>query len=323
MRAMASSVERKWPHSQRQCLRQHRGRRLAARFHHQRAVLRHRQFRVLDYVGGMADLKAGLIRLIGDPVQRYHEDPCGCCGRCASPPSWGFRLDPATEAPLASLGSFAGPDSAARLFDEVLKLFLGGSALQTFELLRHYRLFGWLFPATERCLKPSAAALSENPAGASAGQYRSTVGGRQTGQSGVPVRRPAVGAAARTHEHNSVLALSDIEAMQAAADAVVQAQIRHPPCPRRHSLPMREIWEMQQRLTTSPASATALIGPSPLSRRLRFSAWWTRFLALDEAGRAQALQPSKASPHKAKSRRRRKARSARKAPKSTPLQPEI
>ncbi len=41
---------------------------------------------------------------------------------------------------------------AARLFEEVLKLFLGGAALDTFEKLRHYNLFGQLFPATEEAL---------------------------------------------------------------------------------------------------------------------------------------------------------------------------
>jgi poly(A) polymerase len=126
--------------------------------------------------------------------------------------------------------------------------------------------------------------------------------------------------------------------MQAAADAVIQAQLHRTALPRRHSLPMREIWEMQQRLTTITGKRPLRLLGHPRFRAgydfliLRgktdeeaaaLADWWTRFLALDEAGRAQALQPSKASPHKAKSRRRRKARSARKAPKSTPLQPEI
>ena len=42
--------------------------------------------------------------------------------------------------------------SPSRLFEEVLKLFQGGCAVQTFELLRHYGLFGQLFPNTERGL---------------------------------------------------------------------------------------------------------------------------------------------------------------------------
>ena len=109
-------------------------------------------FAVLDYVGGMTDLRAGLIRLIGDPAQHYHEDPVRLLRAVRFAAKLGFRLDPATEAPLHRLGHLLEKIPPARLFDEVLKLFLGGCAIQTFELLRHYRLFGWLFPATERCL---------------------------------------------------------------------------------------------------------------------------------------------------------------------------
>jgi poly(A) polymerase len=64
----------------------------------------------------------------------------------------GFRLDPATEAPLHRLGHLLEQIPPPACSTKSLKLFLGGSAIQTFELLRHYRLFGWLFPATERCL---------------------------------------------------------------------------------------------------------------------------------------------------------------------------
>ena len=111
-------------------------------------------FAVLDYVGGLADLKAGLIRLIGDPAQHYHEDPVRLLRAVRFAAKLGFRFDPATEAPLSRLGNLLEKIPAARLFDEILKLFMGGCAIQTFELLRHYRLFGWLFPATERCPLP-------------------------------------------------------------------------------------------------------------------------------------------------------------------------
>ena len=109
-------------------------------------------FAVLDYASGMADLQAGLIRLIGDPEQRYREDPVRMLRAVRFAAKLGFRLHPDTEAPLFKLGRLLEDIPPARLFDEVLKLFLGGCAVQTFELLRHYRLFGHLFPATERCL---------------------------------------------------------------------------------------------------------------------------------------------------------------------------
>ena len=50
------------------------------------------------------------------------------------------------------LAPLLGDIPPARLFDEMLKLFMGGCALGTFEALRHYNLFGQLFPLTEQTL---------------------------------------------------------------------------------------------------------------------------------------------------------------------------
>ena len=64
----------------------------------------------------------------------------------------GFVIEPATESPMHRLAPLLQDVPAARLFEEVLKLFLAGTALETFEKLRHYDLFGQLFPATEEAL---------------------------------------------------------------------------------------------------------------------------------------------------------------------------
>ena len=99
---------------------------------------------------------------------------------------------------------------------------------------------------------------------------------------------------------------------------------------------MREIWDMQQRLTVTAGKRPLRLLDHPRFRAgydfllLRAEAdeqaaeladWWNRFLALDEAGRAQALQPTKTT-KTGKSRRRRKPRSARKGPQGVSLQPE-
>jgi len=283
-------------------------------------------FAVLDYVGGLSDLKAGLIRLIGDPLQRYQEDPVRMLRAVRFAAKLGFRLDPAAEAPLHQLGHLLEKIPPARLFDEILKLFLSGSAIQTFELLRHYRLFGWLFPATERCLSHQQR---HYPKILLTRALLSTDDRLAEGKS----VNPAFLFAALLWEplreqmqHLQAQGLDEVEAPQAAADAVIQAQIRHTALPRRHSLPMREIWEMQQRLTVIAGKRPLRLLAHPRFRAgydflllraesdeqaAELADWWTRFLALDEAGRARAVQPAPAA-KKGKSRRRRKPRSARK-----------
>ncbi len=293
-------------------------------------------FAVLDYVGGMADLEAGLIRLIGDPVERYHEDPVRMLRAVRFAAKLGFRLDPATEAPLQRLGHLLEQIPPARLFDEILKLFMGGSAIQTFELLRHYRLFGWLFPATERCLNRQQHHYPKTLL------VRALANTDQRLAEGKPVH-PAFLFAALLWEpfrerlqHLEAEGLDVHEAQQAAAEAVVQAQIRHASLPRRYSLPMREIWEMQQRLTCITGKRPLRLLAHPRFRAaydfllLRGEAdesareladWWTRLLAQDENGRNRMTQPA-TSAKKNKPRRRRKPRSARKGASAVPPAPE-
>jgi len=280
-------------------------------------------FAVLDYVGGMADLKAGLIRLIGDPAQRYHEDPVRMLRAVRFAAKLGFRLDPATEAPLHRLGHLLEKIPPARLFDEILKLFLGGCAIQTFELLRHYRLFGWLFPATEHCLNHQQRHYPKTLLARALASTDSRLAENKS-------VNPAFLFAALLWEplreqmrHLEAEGLDEHEVLQEAAERVVQAQIRHTALPRRYSLPMREIWELQQRLTVVTGKRPLRLLDHPRFRAgydfllLRAEAdeqaaeladWWTRLLALDAAGRAQATQPA-ATAKTGKPRRRRKSRS--------------
>ncbi|MDG4555729.1 MAG: polynucleotide adenylyltransferase PcnB [Candidatus Competibacter sp.] len=293
-------------------------------------------FAVLDYVGGMADLQTGLIRLIGDPIERYHEDPVRMLRAVRFAAKLGFRLDPATEAPLQRLGHLLEQIPPARLFDEILKLFMGGNAIQTFELLRHYRLFGWLFPATERCLNHQQRHYPKTLlTHALANTDQRLAEGKSV--------HPAFLFAALLWEplrerlrHLEAEESDAREAHQVAAEAVVQAQIRHTSLPRRYSLPMREIWEMQQRLTCITGKRPLRLLAHPRFRAaydfllLRAEAdelageladWWTRFLTQDANGRERMTQPA-AQAKKSKPRRRRKSRSAGKGERGASPAPE-
>lgn len=295
-------------------------------------------FAVLDYVGGVADLKAGLIRLIGDPAHHYHEDPVRLLRAVRFAAKLGFRIDSDAEAPLPQLGRLLETIPPARLFDEILKLFLGGYAVQTFELLRHYQLFGWLFPATERCLnrqqqlgsktllvralKSTDRRIAENKSVHPAFLFAALLW--------EPLREQV----------NRLLAedgLDEQEALQAAVEAVVQTQIQRVALPRRYSLPMQEIWMLQHRFT-------AIVGKRPLrllthpqfragydflllraetdESIAELARWWTQFLALDDAGRLRAIQPTVAKAKKNKSRRRRKSRSVGKTDSPAPSAPD-
>lgn len=288
-------------------------------------------FAVLDYANGLADLQAGIIRLIGEPEQRYREDPVRMLRAVRFAAKLGFRIHPDTEAPLFKLGRLLEDIPPARLFDEVVKLFQGGCAVPTFELLRHYRLFGYLFPATERCLSRQQhhfpktllvralantdARLAENKPVTITFLYAALLW--------EPLQERL--------RHLAETSLNEAEAMVVAAEEVIQAQLRHTALPRRLSLPMREIWNLQSRFATRTGKSPLRLLTHPRFRAaydfllLRAEAdedvaelaqWWTRFQELDDTGRAQAIRPAVPAKPRKRPRRRRQAP----APTSLPLQ---
>lgn len=105
-----------------------------------------RDFSIVDYTGGMEDIRRRTIRLIGDPEARYREDPVRMLRAIRFAVKLGFEIAPTTEAPLDFMGDRLEDIPPARLFDEYLKLFLSGQAAPTFDRLHAHGLFGILFP---------------------------------------------------------------------------------------------------------------------------------------------------------------------------------
>jgi poly(A) polymerase len=111
-----------------------------------------RDFSIIDYVGGMEDHKAGLVRLIGDAGERFREDPVRMLRAVRFAVKLAFRLHHDCEEAIAPNAHLLAGIPPARLYDEISKLFLTGYGVQTFELLRQYGLFSVLFPATDKSL---------------------------------------------------------------------------------------------------------------------------------------------------------------------------
>lgn len=112
-----------------------------------------KNFSVMDYAGGMLDLRHRLIRMIGDPVQRFHEDPVRLLRAIRLSAKLGFKIEPNTEAPVFKLPNLLWHVAPARLFDEILKLFFEGNAMVTYTSLLHYGYMRILFPITYEAIK--------------------------------------------------------------------------------------------------------------------------------------------------------------------------
>jgi poly(A) polymerase len=107
---------------------------------------------VIDYSTGLSDLEQRLIRPIGDPLVRFTEDPVRMIRAVRFAASHNLAIEPATWETLCALSSTISRAAPARLYEEMLKLFLLGSARPVFTLLDESGLLAALFPGLGRML---------------------------------------------------------------------------------------------------------------------------------------------------------------------------
>ena len=101
---------------------------------------------VVDYHGGIKDAKKRLLRMIGDPVTRYREDPVRIVRVVRFAAKLGFEIEPKTRAPIKEMAALLDNVPASRLFDEMIKLLQTGHALASVEELRKQGLHRGVFP---------------------------------------------------------------------------------------------------------------------------------------------------------------------------------
>jgi poly(A) polymerase len=105
-----------------------------------------RDYSIIDYVGGLEDLRRRVLRFIGDPGVRCVEDPVRMVRAVRFAAMLGFSLDPATAAAIREHHGTLALANRSRLYEEVQKLFFCGAARDAYTLLREFGLFEILFP---------------------------------------------------------------------------------------------------------------------------------------------------------------------------------
>jgi tRNA nucleotidyltransferase/poly(A) polymerase len=105
---------------------------------------------VLDFVGGRDDLRAGIVRAIGRPHERFREDKLRMLRAVRFAARFGYAIESETLRAIQSLAPEIGQVSAERLRDELTKLLTEGAARRGFELLDQTRLLRELLPEISR-----------------------------------------------------------------------------------------------------------------------------------------------------------------------------
>ncbi len=116
---------------------------------------------VTDFVGGIDDIKKKQLKSIGDPEQRFIEDPVRMLRVIRFAAKLDFGMQEQALEIIQEQGKLLAHVSNARLFEEVLKLFHGGAAYETYLLLRKWGLFKYLFPFTDAMAIEGSEGLPE------------------------------------------------------------------------------------------------------------------------------------------------------------------
>ncbi len=274
-----------------------------------------------DYLNGYEDISARTLRIIGEPVSRYREDPIRMLRAVRLAAKLGLQIDAKTAQPIGDLAPLLQNVPAARLFDEMLKLLLSGHSLACVVDLRARGLHHGLLPMLDVIL--------EQPLG----ERFITLALKNTDERVLqdkPVSPAFLFASLLWHE---VLASWSIYkghgekpsvALYKAMDDVLAKQQKNLAIPRRFTATIQEIWTMQPRF-----ESLAGRGPFRLMSHPRFRAaydfmllrcesgeinaeiasWWKEFIAANHEQREKLIQTI----HKLSPPKKRRSRSRRKS----------
>ena len=201
---------------------------------------------IRDYVGGYEDLANRRLRLIGDPVTRYREDPVRLLRAARFVAKLGVEPDEESAAPIREMAPLLKDIPPARLFEEVCKLFLTGHGSRSMEALQRFGLSAILFPALKKGNGPGKVQMGpmlkkalENTDDRVRESKPVTPAFLFAALLWQPARDRAQALAGKGE--------SEFNAMMLASEEVIAAQVGSTAIPRRFSAVTRQIWTTQPR----------------------------------------------------------------------------
>ncbi len=275
---------------------------------------------IIDLADGTADIESQIIRTIGDPTGRLREDPVRMLRAIRFQAKLEFGLESDLQSSIRSLGYLIQDVPPARLFEEVLKLFLSGYGTAAFDSMIENDIYGWLFPDSKRSMENNATEELVRLALTSTDQRIAKK---------MPVTPAFIYAAVLWYpfvDEKQRLEQEDgitYAAAHEAANNVISKQQLFTSIPKRFSGPMRDIWFLQSRLPSRFGQK-----PDRIMEHKRFRAaydflllreqagekteqlgeWWTEYQeATEQRKLAMKQSTSNGRPRKRKRKPRRKA----------------
>ena len=274
---------------------------------------------VVDYHGGIADGKKRLLRMIGDPLARYREDPVRIVRVLRFAAKLGFEIERKTLAPLHECAALLEAVPASRLFDEMFKLLQTGHALASLEQLRQRGMLAeaqgrrGIFPLLDAVMTEAKgdAARARFIEAALADTDRRVAEGK-------PVAPSFLLACLLWHEvlagweRRKAQGAPAFPALQEAIDAAFDARVGDISGRGKLGADMREIWMMQPRFERRSGNTPPSLVEQPRFRagfdflRLRadcgetdveLAEWWEDYSLGDEEERRALVEQAREQTH--------------------------
>jgi len=232
---------------------------------------------IYDFCQGLRDIENRVIRLIGTPEIRYREDPVRMLRAIRFSAKLDFTLTDNTANSIKTLAPLLFDIPAARLFDEVLKLFLTGRAQKTYILLENYSLLQPIFPLTEK--KRNTCQIFNNMINKALQNTDTRI---KESKHVTPAFFFAVMLWKSMQEEKTLIETSGVPpvpALHQASSDILSMQCNYTFIPKRFAQTIREIWELQIRLEKrQPSRITELI------EHTRFRAAYDFLILRESAG---------------------------------------
>ena len=274
--------------------------------------------RVIDYVDGVAHLHDRQLLTIGDPEVRFREDPVRMLRAVRFSVKLGFALNIQVKKAIKESAQYFHHISPSRMLDEVLKLFHNGYALQNYGVLKELGLFSHLFPFTDQCIGDSERNIVQLALANTDQRVRE-------GKPVIPaflfaslLWEPLCLDVAKLKEGG----LSTRTAHATAMYDLLRDQVTHVSIPKRISIVMREIWNLQRRLEQRPPRSIGNLLRHPRFRAaydfllLRHALdevsadvadWWTQIQKVDAKEQQEMVKALRPATKRKRRRRRRRA----------------
>lgn len=279
---------------------------------------------IIDHVGGLSDLRNNTLSIIGTPEERYKEDPVRMLRAVRFVCKLGFSMDTATETPIKEHSDYLRDIPSARLFEEVLKLFLSGYAEQILEKLHSYHLLQYLFPAAAPVLDGDHSVYKRLIQIAAKNTDKRIAQGKRVTPAFIYAAFLWPGLQLQMSQLRGSMRAGEQELMFKASDLIIAQQQQCTAVPKRFLIPMREIWTLQLRFNKrDPRRAFSLLEHPKFRAAYDFlllreesgelpqsdlGNWWTKFQDADPEQQNELLNETRGRQTRRSNRRRRPRR---------------